>query len=90
MYIRFVDERPEDFSDYISLPANMNEMAIEQRLVAMLAEGTSNLHIPECCLASVLQQQVFDAARKNGYQISARPLFKKSATAEFFFQRLPQ
>ena len=87
MHITFVDAKPPDFCDYVSLPEDLDETEIAKQLATLLSQGRFNVHVSECFLETVAEAEVRDAAKAHGYRIYAKPLLDKSAMAEFFFER---
>jgi hypothetical protein len=78
---------PENAWTYVKPPdAVMDEAALEQWIRIISKQGGHNLHIEECFLQTIKNVEADLLAQK--YKVLILPIAGKTASAEFFLERI--
>lgn len=78
---------PENAWTYVKPPdAVMEEHALEQWIRTISKQGGHNLHIEECFLQTIKNVEADLLAQK--YKVLILPIAGKTASAEFFLERI--
>lgn len=82
-----LEKPPENAWTYVKPPdANMDEHALEQWIRGIIKQGAHNLHIAECFLQTIANVESDLVAQK--YTVLILPIAGKTASAEFFLERI--
>ncbi|MGB7767355.1 MAG: hypothetical protein WBN22_00675 [Verrucomicrobiia bacterium] len=82
-----LDKPPENLWSYVQPPdAIMDENALENWIRTIIKQGGHNLHIEECFLQTIANVEPDLVAQK--YKVMFRKIAGKTASAEFFLERI--
>lgn len=86
---RFLLQKPpENAWSYVNPPDSiMDDHALEQWIRGIIKQGAHNLHIAECFLESIANVEADLLAAK--YKVQILPIVGKTASAEFYLERIP-
>lgn len=88
MNMILLKEPPANAWTYVNPPdAVMDEPALEQWIRTISKQGGHNLHIEECFLQTIKNVEADLLAQK--YKVLILPIAGKTASAEFFLERIP-
>lgn len=88
MKMILLKEPPANAWTYVKPPSSvMDEHALEQWIRAMIKQGAHNLQIAECFLQTIANVEADLLAAK--YKVQILPIAGKTASAEFYLERIP-
>lgn len=88
MNMILLKEPPVNAWSYVKPPSSaMDEHALEQWIRTIIKQGGHNLHIEECFLQTITNVEADLLAAK--YKIQILPIAGKTASAEFYLERIP-
>lgn len=88
MNMILLKEPPANAWTYVKPPsAVMDEQALEQWIRNIIKQGGHNLHIEECFLQTITNVEADLLAAK--YKVQILPIAGKTASAEFYLERIP-
>jgi hypothetical protein len=83
-----LEKPPENLWTYVEPPDSvMDDHALEQWIRTITKQDGHNLHIGECFLQTIANVESDLVAQK--YKVMFRPIVGKTASAEFFLERIP-
>ena len=87
MNMILLEKPPENLWTYVKPPDSiMDEDKLENWIRNIIKQGSHNLHIEECFLQNIANVKSELVAQK--YKIFIRPIAGKTASAEFFLERI--
>lgn len=88
MNMILLKEPPANALTYVNPPDSiMDDHALEQWIRTIVKQGAHNLHIAECFLQTITNVEADLLAAK--YKVQILPIAGKTASAEFYLERIP-